>query len=263
MRNIIILPIRTFLTYCCNQLLEFISGFLLTSHPNWNPRIWSNNELAAIAKNFEGNVVNVSAAEDSDKNGEKYKDYFVNAKSYAITNLGSGEEGGGISREELMLDLSIPYDGRYGKFDIVFNHTVIEHLPSFETSINNLCSLSNDCVVTVVPFIQMFHGRLGSYTDFWRFTPKLLIDEFHKRGFYTLYIAWNEHHPLSHVYVFHVATRNPQKYRKIFHTVKLPIVNTNGPGVNFTNFLFGKKEQENYFSLRKLGEYIGSRMVVD
>ena len=50
------------------------------------PRIWSNNELKKIAPLFEGDVVNVSGWQDKDKEGDEYKNYFKNKKSYTITN---------------------------------------------------------------------------------------------------------------------------------------------------------------------------------
>lgn len=41
------------------------------------PRIWSNKKLMLVAPYFTGSVVNVSAADDSDKRGKKYKEYLT------------------------------------------------------------------------------------------------------------------------------------------------------------------------------------------
>ena len=48
-----------------------------------SPRIWSNRELERYAGLFKGRVVNVSAWEDKDKEGRRYRDYFSNAEAYA------------------------------------------------------------------------------------------------------------------------------------------------------------------------------------
>ena len=50
------------------------------------PRVWSNRELRRVGSMVRGDVVNVSAWQDSDKEGGHYKDYFPNASSYTITN---------------------------------------------------------------------------------------------------------------------------------------------------------------------------------
>ena len=261
MRNKIVHGVRDAITKGNDVLLDFIAGFMVSSHPEWNPRFWSNQELKRIAGKLNGSVVNVSAAEDSDKNGGKYQDYFSSAKSYCITNYGYGEEGTCFSSNEKILDLTEEYDGRYGQFDIVLNHTVIEHLPSVNTAIDNLCALSGDIVITIVPFIQGFHGRLGGYTDYWRYSPLALISEFDKRGFSTVYLNWNNHHPLMNVYIIHIASRHPERHSNIFNRVKLPIVNASGPGVGFSRFLWGWGRLEGKSRARKIGEMFGCRLI--
>ena len=262
MRDKIVVTLRKYITIVCDYILQLICGFIVSSHPEWNPRIWSNKELEYLAGSFYGNVVNVSAAEDSDKNGRKYEEYFPLASSYSITNFGFGEDGGGDIPNEKILDISVPYDGSIGQFDVVFNHTVIEHIPSVDMAIDNLCRLSTDIVITVVPFIQMFHGRIGSYTDYWRYTPQALINEFEKRGFSTVYISWNEHCPIMNVYILHIASKCPEDHLEKFRSVRLPIVNENGPGVVISNLIWGNKgDAKSKSFLRKIGEFIGCRMV--
>ena len=53
-------------------------------------RLWSNEQLRLVAPLFDGDVVNVSAGDDIDKAGSLYRDYFSNARSYHITNVGPG-----------------------------------------------------------------------------------------------------------------------------------------------------------------------------
>ena len=48
-------------------------------------RVWSNQEIKKFSSFAKGDVANVSAWKDQDKQGKNYKDYFTNAKSYTIT----------------------------------------------------------------------------------------------------------------------------------------------------------------------------------
>lgn len=57
------------------------------------PRIWSNRELKKFAKLFRGTVVNVSGWKDNDKEGANYREYFINASEYWITNYKSEARG--------------------------------------------------------------------------------------------------------------------------------------------------------------------------
>ena len=57
-------------------------------------RIWSNKELKKIAPKFSGDVINVSGWVDEDKEGKIYREYFVNANTYTISNLGGGAQKG-------------------------------------------------------------------------------------------------------------------------------------------------------------------------
>jgi hypothetical protein len=232
-------------------------GFIISSNPNWIPRNWSNQEIRKIGSQFTGNVINVSAAQDNDKQGGKYKDYFPNAKSYTISNYGKGIEGISGDQDEIILDLSKQYSG--SKYDVVFSHTVIEHLPSVEIAIDNLCNLSSDVVITVVPFIQHYHGRINSYTDYWRYSPDALINEFEKRGFSTIYVNWNDDFPYMSVYILHIASKYPNKYWRLVPQSKIPEINVCGPGVEFSKKLWGWDRT----LFRRIGEYIGSRCVID
>ena len=61
---------------------------LLTDRAFRTTRKWSNRELKELAPHFSGDVVNVSAWEDQGKEGRRYKEYFANATSYHLTNVG-------------------------------------------------------------------------------------------------------------------------------------------------------------------------------
>jgi hypothetical protein len=143
------------------------------------PRIWSNRELEKFAHLFSGKGVNVSGWKDVDKEGKKYRDYFSNISEYWITNYKSEARGfQGNQENEIFLDLEEDLDeSMYCKFDVVFNHTVLEHIFDVNKAFENLCKLSNDIVIVVVPFLQEQHAEYG---DYWRFTPLAVEKLFQK-----------------------------------------------------------------------------------
>ncbi|MEM7012864.1 MAG: hypothetical protein AAF585_15420 [Verrucomicrobiota bacterium] len=177
------------------------------------PRVWSNRELAKFADRFEGKVVNVSAFKDEDKEGRRYRDYFTNATEYAITNYKAEANGLQGVDGEIFLDLvaDLPPDLR-GQFDVVFNHTTLEHIYEMRKAFANLCSLSNDVVITVLPFVQQYHSHYG---DFWRFTPLALKKLYEENGMELVYQSFNSHSAAA-VYVFSIGSKNPEKWRDQF-----------------------------------------------
>lgn len=173
------------------------------------PRIWSNQELRKFAHLFEGDVVNVSGWKDIDKEGRKYQQYFTSASSYKITNYESEARGFQGYKDEIFLDLEkdLPTDLKK-RFDVVFNHTVLEHIYKVHKAFENLCLMSKDTIILVVPFLQEMHT---SYGDYWRFTPLALKNMFEENEFKIQYLSFNSHRNAS-VYLFCIATRFPEKW---------------------------------------------------
>lgn len=180
-------------------------------------RIWSNQELKLFSHIFDGDVVNVSAWKDQDKEGLYYSDYFSNARSYSLTNYKADCRGIQDESKEIFLNLEeeLPKE-LYEKFDVVFNHTTLEHIYDFEKAFKNICSLTKDTVIIVVPFLQEMHGDYG---DFWRFSPSAMEKMFKDQGLTPLYISYNSHKNAS-VYVFCVATKNPDKWKSKIESIK-------------------------------------------
>lgn len=185
-------------------------GRRVVGAPDWrtrafnNARQWSNGELAQVAHLFRGDVINVSAWEDSDKAKRKYRDYFINAERYWISNFGTNEGVLQGAENEIFLDLQAPLkQDQIQRYNVVFNHTVLEHVYEFRDAFANLCALSNDVVIIVVPWLQPLHANYG---DFWRFSPQAVVKLFAENGFQTHRITWNST-PRSSVYVFAVASR--------------------------------------------------------
>lgn len=173
------------------------------------PRIWSNKELKKFSHLFEGNIVNVSGRKDEDKEGSFYKKYFPNANNYFITNYEEQKEL--ITKGSIFLNLeSKNIDKKLiGKFDVVFCHTVIEHIFDIFTSFKNLCSLSKDIIIIVVPYMQQIHGT--GYYDYWRFTPYTIKRLFEMNRFGLLYCSSNGS-DYSSIYLFCIGTKNKKKW---------------------------------------------------
>ena len=183
-------------------------------------RIWSNNELKKFAHLFRGKIINVSAWKDEDKEGKRYKEYFINAKEYWISNI-EGYMGWSGLENEIYLDLEkdLPKDLEES-FDVVFNHTTLEHIFNVHKAFDNLVKLTRDILILVVPFVQDQHGS-ASYGDYWRFTPAGVIKNLEKRGMRVLYCSTTPYKN-SATYIFIIVSKNPEKWYKIFKKNKLP-----------------------------------------
>lgn len=177
------------------------------------PRVWSNRELQKYAHLFKGKIVNVSGWQDMDKEGRCYREYFQNASSYTITNYKTEARGFQGYENEVFLDLvkDIP-DELLNHFDVVFNHTTLEHIYEVKTAFANLCSLSRDIVIIVLPFMQQYHSDYG---DYWRFSPLAIKKMFEENSFKLVYQSFNSN-IISSVYVFSIATRQYDKWKDVF-----------------------------------------------
>jgi hypothetical protein len=187
-------------------------GSLLADRKHRVPRLWSNQELAKIAPHCVGDVVNVSGWKDSDKAGRHYRDYFRRATSYTITNFKAEARGFQGADGEIFLDLEKPLEPEMvRRFDVVFNHTVLEHVFEVETAFKNLCEMSRELVVVVVPFLQPMHADYG---DFWRFSPMALERLFRKNGMTMIRVASNRDW-FSSVYIVAVGARDPERWSPV------------------------------------------------
>jgi len=176
-------------------------------------RRWSNAELRKFAGWFTGDVVNVSAWRDEDKCGAHYADYFTQKSSYTITNYKPDARGLQGAPNERFLDLEAPLDQDLaGRFDVVFNHTVLEHVYEFQAAFANLCTMSRDIVIVVLPWLQPYHGDYG---DYWRFSPLAARRMFEANGLTALYVSFNED-AFASVYVFALGSRHPERWRARF-----------------------------------------------
>lgn len=175
------------------------------------PRHWSNRELRKLGAKLGGNVINVSGWRDEDKDGGKYRDYFPSATAYTVSNY-YGAKGMDNGVKEVFLDLEAPLPtDMQGQYDVVFNHTVLEHVFEIRTAVKNLCALSRDAVLLVTPFLQHVHDLDESFGDYWRPTPQCLVRMLKENGMEVVYQSCNDT-PWSIVYVVTLATRQSGKF---------------------------------------------------
>ncbi|WP_250125302.1 hypothetical protein [Chroococcidiopsis sp. CCMEE 29] len=181
-------------------------------------RVWSNRELRRLAPLFKGDIVNVSAWDDRDKEGGYYKDYFTQKNQYYLTNY-SGDRGLQGKENEYFLDLTQELPSELEKrFDVVFNHTTLEHVFEVRKAFQNLCLASRDIVIVVVPFCQKQHGK-DMYNDFWRFTPTCLRYLFQENGLEVIYEAQNQDENAA-IYLLFVGSQHPEKWRQLMPPYK-------------------------------------------
>jgi len=182
-------------------------------------RVWSNNELKKFASFFSGKIINVSGWKDEDKQGGLYQDYFAKTKEYFVSNI-KGDKGLSGLENEIYLDLEKPLAQELQKnFDAVFCHTTLEHIFHINTAFDNLCLLSKDIVILVVPFLQEQHWT-QSYGDYWRFTPQNIVRNFKDRGFQVLYLSKTPYNN-NPVYLFAIVARDFAKWQDRFSPLEI------------------------------------------
>lgn len=194
-------------------------NFLYTLKERWFPerkfrtaRVWSNRALKEIAHLFEGNIINVSGWKDEDKRGGKYADYFINKSSYSISNYTSAEMGYQGNEGEIQIDLEKDLNPKYTHaYDVVFNHTTLEHIFDVRKAFQNLCLLSKDIVIVIVPWLQQLHYSEG-YKDYWRISPYSIKRMFEENGFALVHLCANNSSKDS-VYILAVGAKNESKWK--------------------------------------------------
>lgn len=169
------------------------------------PRIWSNKELKRFSHHFLGEIINVSAGTDEDKEGSFYQAYFTHATHYWISNYQMSVPN---KKNEIYLDLESDLDAQYVQaYGVVFNHTTLEHVFDCRKAFKNLALLSKDIVIVVVPYIQQMHGT--TYQDFWRFTPWTMQRLYEENDLKLRYCSANGADNAS-IYLFCIGYKLPQ-----------------------------------------------------
>lgn len=97
-----------------------------------------------------------------------------------------------------------------GRFDVVFNHTTLEHVFEVGKAFENLCTMSRDVVIVVAPFAQEMHFS-EAYGDYWRFTPMTFRRLFSANGLTVIFEAANNHKNAG-LYVMSIGSRYPERW---------------------------------------------------
>ncbi|MCR4333493.1 MAG: hypothetical protein NUV60_00510 [Patescibacteria group bacterium] len=201
----------------CHRLVKGLANRILDKE-FIRPRNFSNAMLRKYSKYFSGAVINVSGWKDSDGEGGWYRDYFNTISQYVVSNVGGQGKGlgsAGTDYQEIEIDLTkeIPPDLR-NHFDVVFNHTTLEHVYECQIAFKHLCQLSKDIVIVVVPVMQQIHNT-ADFGDYWRPTTMTIAKLFLDNGFKPLVIKCNDQ-PFAPVYCFAIGSRKPEVYTDIF-----------------------------------------------
>jgi len=202
----------------CHRLVKGVANRVLDKS-FIRPRNFSNAMLRKYAPYFSGSAINVSGWRDEDGEGGHYMDYFKNSSSYTVSNVGGQGKGLGSAAQagysEIEVDLLVdPPADLSGKFDLVFNHTTLEHIYEFKKAFSTLCQLSRDAVVIVVPVMQQIH-HTADFGDYWRPTTMLLAKLFKENGLEPLVLKCNDQ-PFAPIYCFAIASRHPGRYADKF-----------------------------------------------
>lgn len=182
-------------------------------HRQWEPaRKWSNAVLREIAPLFTGAVINVSGWKDEDKEGRTYRSYFTSAEQYFVSNYKGARGLEDNPQTDFYIDLAeihLP-SALIGAFDVVLSHTTLEHIFDVRTAFRNLCCMSRDVVIVVVPFVQNLHS-CSSYGDYWRFTPDSLRALFRENGLEVVFERASPGKNLP-VYLLFVGSKRPDRW---------------------------------------------------
>ena len=95
------------------------------------------------------------------------KTFFQMLKVFLLlTFLGTEGSNNKKLKSQYNLDLEKKLDkSLINKFDVVFNHTTLEHIYDVELAIKNLSLMTKDIVIVVVSFIQEQHfDKKGVFT---------------------------------------------------------------------------------------------------
>lgn len=186
------------------------------------PRAWSNRELKKIGTLLSGSILNCSGWCDEDKQGGYYRDYFPRATEYHVSmrevRVYEGEDKLIRKRPDVAIDLEHPIPtSLVGRYDIVFCHTVLEHVFDVFTAFVNLAALTRDIVIVVVPWCQKVHESNSPndcFRDYWRITPSALERLFRTNGLCVIYINgnWDFH---ASTYYLAVGSKQPDSHKDI------------------------------------------------
>ncbi len=168
-----------------------------------NGRTFSNFCLKRILTFLDVNsVLNVSGWDDGDKEGGRYSDYFSQkVKKYEVSHFENDYLRSDTDLSKMVINLEDENYQAGEKFELVFSHTVLEHIFDQQNAFKIMCSLSEKYVVGVVPMINVLHWE-KTYEDYWRFTPHGIRKLFENNGFKLVHLEIGPTLSISQYIVF-------------------------------------------------------------
>lgn len=136
--------------------------FSIHSKPS-RARIESNQWLQVQCRNIEGKVLSIGSGNDSDSQGNYYRNYFKKATSYTTSEVS------GDFLCDLTLDVRSMPEIESEYYDCIYCSGVLEHVDNYQTAFNEITRIlkTNGILLLGLPFHQHIHMKPN---DFWRFT---------------------------------------------------------------------------------------------
>jgi SAM-dependent methyltransferase len=123
----------------------------------------SNVWLRKQCEDIQGKVLSIGSENDTDREGDCYRNYFVNASSYETS-----EVEGGINCDHT-LDVRAMPELEGASYDCVFCSGVLEHVDDYNAGLSEITRIlkPGGILLLGLPFRQATHMAPN---DFWRFT---------------------------------------------------------------------------------------------
>lgn len=134
-----------------------------------------NKWLRKACQDLRGDVLSIGSEKDEDKEGNHYKDYFINADKYYTSDSNKGHKC------DFVLDVTDMKEIKNDKFDCVFCNSVLEHVFDIWKGVKEIERIlkPGGILILGLPLKQAIHMPPH---DYWRFT-KFGINELLKDSF--------------------------------------------------------------------------------
>ncbi|MBN1865297.1 MAG: class I SAM-dependent methyltransferase [Victivallales bacterium] len=114
-------------------------------------------------KHICGEVLSIGSSDDSDGQGDYYRNYFTSASSYTTSDVYKE------CKSDLILDVRSMPEIKDESYDCIFCSGVLEHVDDYQSAFFEITRIlkSHGILLIGFPFRQAIHM---SPDDFWRFT---------------------------------------------------------------------------------------------
>jgi hypothetical protein len=179
-----------------------------------NGRTYSNVSLKRILPLLDvTSVLNVSGWDDGDKEGGRYSDYYPQkVTKYEVSHFENDYLRSDTDLSKIVINLEDVNYQAVEKFELVFSHTVLEHVFDQQNSFRIMCNLAEKYVVGVVPMINVLHWE-ETYGDYWRFTPHGIRKLFENNEFKLVHLEIGPTSSISQ-YIIFVGARNSVSFTR-------------------------------------------------